>query len=285
MDQLQLQQFKNYTYHGLMHQEVRFQVQHLVFRAQSDVSMITLKLLSVLIKSGGVSQFIKENFKIDQTIYRTTDDISHINDKYRLMLPISSQPRQMCLADYPELVFKSIDYNVPTPLDTNTKMSILDHCMTLLGHQLIHRQLIQLYFSDEYAIHFRLKTQPGLPKKKSGKPVNLDSEEKTANRSRLLAAAGIGGTESSGIEKRFKDIVGQISTPTTLTGASSKLRGGTGGSTGDTGGYSDFDTGLQSNSPLRGKRSVANITESFEDSHVTSKNRQASGARPESSYG
>ena len=71
--------------------------------------MISLKLLSTLIKSGGVANFIKENFKIDQTIYRTTDDISHLNIKYRLMLPISSQPRQLCLADYPEVVFRSID--------------------------------------------------------------------------------------------------------------------------------------------------------------------------------
>ena len=87
-------------------------------------------------------------------------------------------------------------------------MGILDHCMTLLGHQLIHRQLIQLYFSDEYAIHFTLKTQPGLQKKKGTKPINIESDEKTAERSRLLAAAGIGGTESSGIEKRFKQIGG-----------------------------------------------------------------------------
>ena len=52
--------------------------------------MISLKLLSTLIKCGGVAHFVKENFKIDQTIYRTTDDISHLNIKYRLMLPISS---------------------------------------------------------------------------------------------------------------------------------------------------------------------------------------------------
>lgn len=91
VDHLQLQQFKNVTFHGMMLQEVRLQAHNLVFRSQSDVSMIMLKLFSVLIKSGGIGHFIKENFKIQQTIFRTTDDISHLNDKYRLMLPVTSE--------------------------------------------------------------------------------------------------------------------------------------------------------------------------------------------------
>ena len=78
----------------MMPQEVLLQAHSLVFRSQSDVSMVMLKLFSVLIKSGGIGHFIKENFKIEQTIFRTTDDMSQINDKYRLILPITSEQRQ-----------------------------------------------------------------------------------------------------------------------------------------------------------------------------------------------
>ena len=85
-------------------------------------------------------------------------------------------------------------------------MSILDHCMNLLGHQLIHRQLIQLYFSDEYAIHLRLKTHREPKERKAADMGTPAGEDKTADRSRLLAAAGVGGTDSRVMEKRFKDI-------------------------------------------------------------------------------
>ena len=49
----------------MMLQEVRLQAHNLVLRSQNDVAMIMLKLLSVLIKNGGISHFIKENFKIE----------------------------------------------------------------------------------------------------------------------------------------------------------------------------------------------------------------------------
>ena len=43
-------------------------------------------------------------------------------------------------------------------------------------------------------------------------------EDKTADRSRFLAAAGVGGTESSLMEKRFKDGPWTISPSTNATG-------------------------------------------------------------------
>ena len=61
------------------------------------------------------------------------------------------------------------------------------------------------------------------------------------------------------------------------TNVTLKLRGGTGGSTGDTGGgISDFDHGLQSHSPLRGQRSANVIGESLEESQIKLK-RQSNG--------
>ena len=56
--------------------------------------MITLKLFSELVKGCGISHFIEENFKVEQTIFRRSDDMARFNDKYRLILPITSEQRQ-----------------------------------------------------------------------------------------------------------------------------------------------------------------------------------------------
>lgn len=58
------------------------------------MSMITLKLFSELVKGCGISHFIEENFKVEQTIFRRSDDMARFNDKYRLILPITSEQRQ-----------------------------------------------------------------------------------------------------------------------------------------------------------------------------------------------
>ena len=134
--------------------------------------------------------------------------------------------------------------------------------MGLLGHQLIHRQLIQLYFSNEYTIRLRLKTnKEGGPRK-----MKATQAEEKRERTRLLAAAGVGGT-GSGTDNRTKELHLQLhGTPS--TNITANMRGGTGGSTGDTGGISDFEQGLQGSTPLRGKKSAAVVAESFEDGQV-----------------
>jgi hypothetical protein len=54
------------------------------------MSLVVLKLLDVIIKECGVYQFIKENFRLDCKITRTSDDESKYNTKQRLMLGVSS---------------------------------------------------------------------------------------------------------------------------------------------------------------------------------------------------
>lgn len=146
--------------------------------------------------------------------------------------------------------------------------------MGLLGHQLLHRQLIQLYFSNEYTIRLRLKVhKEGASGKAKAPPV-----EKKVERTRLLAAAGVGGTDS-GTGNRLKELRAQRhGTPS--TNVTANLRGGTGGSTGDTGGISDFEHGLQGSSPLRSKKSAAAAAESFEEDEVKVKQSAKPSSRP-----
>jgi len=40
---------------------------------------------------------------------RTSDDDKKFNTKYRLMLEVSAEMRQQCLADFPEVLFEAIE--------------------------------------------------------------------------------------------------------------------------------------------------------------------------------
>ena len=40
---------------------------------------------------------------------RTSDDGKKFNTKYRLMLEVSAEMRQQCLADFPEVLFEAIE--------------------------------------------------------------------------------------------------------------------------------------------------------------------------------
>lgn len=107
--QLQSDQFKAFTFPGSQALRVRQQLIDLVFRSQQDMSLVVLKLLDIVIKECGVYHFIKENFRLDCKITRTSDDEKKFNTKQRLMLGVSSVMRYKSLSDYPEILYRTID--------------------------------------------------------------------------------------------------------------------------------------------------------------------------------
>jgi len=102
---------------------------------------------------------------VEQTIFRRSDDMARFNDKYRLILPITSEQRQQSLVDFPEIIYKALDHS-PFPTEHVRNLEKLGLCMGLLSHQLIHRQLIQLYFSEEFTIRLMLR----LDRQRNGPP-------------------------------------------------------------------------------------------------------------------
>lgn len=73
------------------------------------MSLVVLKLLDIVIKECGVYHFIKENFRLDCKITRTSDDEKKFNTKQRLMLGVSSVMRYKSLSDFPEILYRTID--------------------------------------------------------------------------------------------------------------------------------------------------------------------------------
>ena len=58
------------------------------------MSLVSLKLVSTLIKECGVVSFIRENLRVTQKLTRTSDNDPNFSTKYRLMLEVSPEMRQ-----------------------------------------------------------------------------------------------------------------------------------------------------------------------------------------------
>ena len=69
---------------------------------------------------------------------RTSDDGKKFNTKYRLMLEVSAEMRQQCLADFPEVLFEAVEGSSSFEQRTELVES-LQNCQEQLSHQLIHR--------------------------------------------------------------------------------------------------------------------------------------------------
>ena len=64
MLQMQNDLFKTVNLKGQMAWLVRAQIHTLIFKSQKEMSLVSLKLLSVLVQECGAHQFIKENLKL-----------------------------------------------------------------------------------------------------------------------------------------------------------------------------------------------------------------------------
>ena len=62
--QLQMDQFRAFSFPGQLALQVRRQLLSLLFKSTGDMSLVVLKLLDTLIKECGTNEFIKENLRL-----------------------------------------------------------------------------------------------------------------------------------------------------------------------------------------------------------------------------
>ena len=88
--QLQLDQFRAFTFPGQLALQVRRQLLSLLFKSTGDMSLVVLKLIDTLIKESGTNEFIKENLRLSQKLTRSSDNKRVYSTKQRSMLPVST---------------------------------------------------------------------------------------------------------------------------------------------------------------------------------------------------
>lgn len=71
------------------------------------------------------------------------------------MLKISPNMRNQSLADFPDVLFTSLSNSASTKIEY--QLQSLDLCHEQLSRSMLSRNLIQLFFSDEFTLKFSLK--------------------------------------------------------------------------------------------------------------------------------
>ena len=87
--QLKANKFRKVSLIGTQAEQLRQQVQRLVFTSKGDVSTLILRLLLTIVENAGVPQFVRENLRLRQKMTRTTDDTSKFGVRHRLMVELS----------------------------------------------------------------------------------------------------------------------------------------------------------------------------------------------------